>query len=174
MIRATLMAAVLAALAAAPLGAQARVPAVGDRVRITSPAGGRLKGELVAVRRDTLFVRLDPAAGATAVPLSQVDRIEVRRQRTGMEGLGVGLLYGVPIGLGSGYLLGRLAEGSHDRCGDDCGLMTGLGALGGLVAGTVLGTVFGIAMPGGRWEPARRTAAAPTGGGVALSIAIRL
>jgi hypothetical protein len=173
MIRATLMAAVLAALAAGPLGAQARVPAVGDRVRITSPAGGRLKGELVAVRSDTLFVRPDPAAGVTAVPLSQVDRIEVRRQRTGMEGLGMGLLYGVPAGLGGGYLLGRLAEGSHDRCGDDCGLMTRLGALGGLVAGTVLGTVFGIAMPGGRWEPARRTATAMPGG-VAVAIGVRL
>ena len=173
MTRAAMMAVVLVALAP-PLRAQERTPAVGDRVRITSPAGGRLKGELTAVRGDTLLVRPDPASQVVAVPLSQVNRIEVRRQRTGMEGLGVGLLHAVPTGFVGGYALGSLAEGHHDRCGDDCGFLPAFGAAAGLVIGTVVGTVFGIAMPGGRWEPARRPTAAITTDGVAVSIGIRL
>ena len=171
MSRAAMMAVAMVMLAA-PLRAQERTPAVGDRVRITSPAGGRLKGELVAVRGDTLLVRPDPASRVIAVPPSQVDRIEVRRQRTGMEGLGVGLLHAVPIGFVGGYALGKIAEGGH--CADECGLLPAVSAATGLVLGTVVGTVFGIAMPGGRWEPAQRPTAAVTRDGVALSIGIRL
>jgi len=166
------MVAVVMVALAAPLRAQERTPAVGDRVRITSPAGGRMKGELVAVRGDTLLVRPDPASQVIAVPPSQVDRIEVRRQRTGMEGLGVGLLYAVPVGFVGGYALGKISEGGH--CGDECGLLPAVSAATGLVIGTVVGTVFGIAMPGGRWEPARRPAATITRDGVAVSIGIRL
>jgi hypothetical protein len=152
------MAAILAALASAPLAAQERVvPAVGDQVRIASAAApGRLRGELVAVRGDTLVVISAVTLRSVAVPLSQVDRIDVRRRRSGWEGLGRGLLYGVPFGFGGGYLLGTISEGRH--CGDDCGLLPAVGAAAGLVTGTVLGVVFGVGMPGGRWVQGERPA----------------
>ncbi|HVG44219.1 MAG TPA: hypothetical protein VM890_05790, partial [Longimicrobium sp.] len=167
--------AVLVALGWTPLGAQERAaPTVGDRVRIASPAmAGTLMGDLVAVRGDTLFVRRDLAVNPVAVPLSQVDWMEVRRPRSRLAGLGHGLLYGVPTGLAGGYLLGTLAQGSPDDCADDCGLLPGLGALAGLVTGTVLGGIIGVTTPGGRWVSAPRRPAAGAGG-VALSIDIKV
>ena len=169
-------AAVLVALASTPLGAQERtVPAVGDRVRIASPVtpAGMLRGELVEVRGDTLVVRRDDTLRHVAVPLSRIDWMEVRRPRSRLNGLGRGLLYGVPIGFGGGYVLGVLSEKSYESCGDDCGLLPAVGAAAGLVAGTVLGTIIGVSRPGGRWVEVPRRPAAGSGG-VALSIAIEL
>src|SRR5688500_17583509 len=104
----TAMAMVLVALAWTPLGAQERaVPAVGD---------------------DTLFVRRSSDDAWVAVPLSQVYWMEVRRPRSGWQGLGRGLLHGVPIGFVGGYVLGVLSEKSYDSCGDDCGLLPAVGA----------------------------------------------
>ncbi len=166
-------AAVLAAAAATPLAAQERVvPAVGDRVRVASSAAREtLHGDLVAVRGDTMFIHRYSDAARVAVPLAQVSWIEVRQQRSGWEGLGRGLLYGVPIGFGGGYVLGVVSEGRY--CGDDCGLLPAVGAAAGLVVGTVLGTIIGVTTPGGRWVQAQRPVAAPVaGGGVALSIGI--
>ena len=174
-VRTLAAAAVLAAAAATPLAAQERVvPAVGDRVRVASAAAPEtLHGELVAVRGDTMFVRRYSDAARVAVPFAQVSWIEVRQQRSGWQGLGRGLLYGVPIGFGGGYLLGVFSESRYESCGDDCGLLPAVGAAAGLVVGTVLGTIIGVTTPGGRWVQAQRpVAAAAPAGGVALSIGI--
>lgn len=167
-----LAAAVLAACAAGPLAAQAHPDArVGDEVRVSTSASGSetVRGELVMVRNDSLYVR-PGASRAVAVPLAAVQWIDVRHRRRWVEGVFIGVGIGAPLGTGSGYLLGKLAEGGPRGCGDDCGLLPVMGAAGGLVAGTVLGAIIGGTSPGGRWVPA----ALPGGGGVALSLGIKL
>ena len=56
--------------------------AVGEQVRVVAPSVGprAVTGDLVAVRGDTLFVRGD--AATVAVPLGQVEWIQVRRPRS--------------------------------------------------------------------------------------------
>lgn len=149
------------AVAGTPLGAQERsIPAVGEQVRVVAPSVGprAVTGDLVAVRGDTLIVRGD--AATVAVPLGQVEWIQVRRPRSRAAGWGRGLLIGMPAGFASGYLVGRVLEGSHERCGDDCGLVTGFGALAGLATGTVLGTIIGISTPGSGWVEGHRPTSA--------------
>ena len=172
------MALLLAALAIpGRMAAQASVSSmIGDTVRVTAPAAGEgIRGVLVAVRDDTMFVRRYGLV--VPVPLSQVERVDVRRRRPRGDGLLRGVLYGAPIGLGSGALLGWLAEEMDGSCGDWCGLLPAAGGVVGLVTGTVLGGVTGVAAPGRRWERVDSrpvVAIAPVRGGVALSITAKL
>ena len=174
-VRAALVAAALLLpgrmLAQAPLAG-----VIGDTVRVRAPAiGAGIRGVLVAVRNDTLFVR---RYGVTLpVPLSQVEWVDVRRKRSLLGGLARGVAYGAPIGLASGYLLGAAAESGDGYCGDDCGLLPVVGAATGFAAGTFLGAIIGLGAPGGRWVPvsARPSiAVAPARGGVALSLNAKL
>jgi hypothetical protein len=153
------------------LAAQQRMPAVGDRVRVswTTPPGVTLQGDLTALRGDTLFVRGDLAARAVPVPFAQVERIEVRQRRPRLQGMGLGALIGAPIGLAGGYLLGASAEPAADDCADDCGLLKTVGAAAGLVSGTVLGALIGVSTPGGRWVAVERPATR-----VAVSVSVGL
>lgn len=150
--------------------AQSPLPSIGDTVRVRAP-GQEIRGVLAAVRDDTLFVRRD---GLTVpVPLAQVERMDVRRPRPRGDRLLRGVLYGAPIGLGSGVLLGWLAEEKDGSCGDWCGLYPAVGGVVGLALGTVLGGVTGVAAPGRRWERVGArpvVAVAPARGGVALSL----
>jgi hypothetical protein len=164
-----LAAVALVACAAAPAAAQERpVARVGDRVQVSSPAlPGIVRGELVLVRNDSLYVTPE-ASRAVAVPLARVDWIVVRRRRSVLEGMALGVGIGAPIGAGSGYLLGALADSGG--CGDECGFVPAVLAAAGALAGTVLGAIIGGAEPGGRWV----RAAHPRGDGVALSLEIKL
>lgn len=150
---------------------------IGDTVRVTAPAAGeRIRGVLVAVRDDSLFVR---RYGRTlAVPLARVERVDVKRRRSHVAGLFRGVLYGAPIGLASGYLAGTLEEKSDDDgCGDDCGLLPVVYGAAGFVTGTFFGGLIGVAAPGGRWQRVSSRpvmAVAPARGGVALSLTKRL
>jgi len=165
-----LVAAALAVCAAGPLAAQAGPEArVGDEVRVSASGAGTVRGELVLVRNDSLYVR-PGASRAVAVPLAAVQRIEVRHRRVWVLGVFLGVGIGAPAGAASGYLLGRFAEGGPRGCGDDCGLLPAMGTAGGLLAGTVLGAIIGGSSPGGRWVPAAR----PGGDGVALSLGTKL
>ena len=173
--------ALTAAVLAMPgrMAAQASVSSViGDTVRVTAPAAGEgegIRGVLVAVRDDSLFVR---RYGRTiSVPLSQVEWVEVRRRRSAPARLLRGVLYGAPSGLGAGSLAGALAEPSDEDCADDCGLLRVVGGAVGLASGTVLGGLIGVTTPGGRWEHVSTrpsVAIAPTRGGVALSVTAKL
>jgi hypothetical protein len=171
-------AAALAALAGTPLAAQeAAPPAVGETVRLQAPAAtpGTLRGEVVAARGDTLFVRPERGVVPVAVPLWQVEWIDVRRRRPWLVGLARGVLIGAPTGLGSGYVLGSIAEGDASDCADDCGLLPVVTAAAGLAWGTVLGALIGGSAPGGRWvRTAPRMHAAADAGGIALSMSIKL
>lgn len=149
---------------------------IGDTVRVVAPSVGRgIRGALAAVRNDTMYLRL--YGRTTAVPMSQVESIEVRRKRSVLAGLGRGVAFGAPIGLASGYVFGRALEGGPDTCADDCGLVSSILAVGGLGAGTVFGALFGATMPGSRWDPVYRNASVGIGpapaGGVALSLNLK-
>jgi hypothetical protein len=167
-----------AALAGVPLAAQeAAAPAVHDRVRLHAPAAapGTLRGEVVAARGDTLFVLPERGMVPVAVPLSEIERMDVRRRRSWLAGLAYGVLVGAPAGLGGGYMLGSIAEGDPTDCADDCGLLPVVGAATGLVGGTLLGALIGGVAPGGRWvRTSPRVHAAVGTGAVALSMSIEL
>ena len=141
---------------------------VGDTVRIEAPAlGPGIRGELAAVRGDTMFVR---RYGITlAVPISQVERVDVRRRRSAMGRAARGVAFGAPLGLAAGLLLGIAAHGGgNPDCADDCNLLPVVGAASGLAMGTALGAIIGVSSPMGRWErvfPRR---------GVALSLNVKL
>lgn len=165
--------AVLAAAAPARLAAQGRAPVPGDTVRIVAAAlpVGSVQGELVAERGDTLFVR---RYGATiAVPLARVERIDLRRRRSWLVGLARGVAIGAPTGLASGYLIGSAMEGGGDDCADDCGLLPVIYGATGFVGGALLGALIGGSAPGGRWVRAAPRSG-PSGGGVALSVGMKI
>ena len=166
-----LAAAAVAACAAGPLAAQEPPEArVGDQVRVAAGTMPRLvRGQLVMVGGDSLYVR-PGREPRVAVPLAEVDWIEVRHRRSWVGGVLLGVAVGAPAGAASGYLLGTLRERGLNGCGDDCGFLPALGAAGGLLGGTVLGAIVGGISPGGRWKPAAR----PAGSGVALSVETRL
>ena len=167
----TLAAAALAACAAGPLAAQERrVARVGDQVRVASGAiPGTVRGELVLVANDSLYVRPD-SFHTVGVPLAAVEWIEVQQRRSWVDGALHGAIIGAPAGAAGGFLLGLVGESGPRGCYDGCGLLPVVGAVGGLMAGTVVGGLVGAVSPGGRWKPAAR----PGSGGVALSLGIKL
>jgi hypothetical protein len=126
-------------------------PAVGDTVRVAAPAlGPGIRGELVAVHGDTMFIN---RYGATlAVPMSQVERVDVRRQRSTLGAVARGVSWGAPMGFAAGFLLGTAAEGGgNPDCADDCHQLPAIGAASGLAMGIVLGGLIGAISPSGRW-----------------------
>jgi len=167
-----------ALLAAKPLGAQTLAGVVpGDTVRVLG-ADPQVRGVFVAVRDDSVFVR--NYSHTVGVPVSRIERIDVRRKRSILEGIARGVAIGAPAGLVTGYVFGRVSEGGPDGCADDCGLVTNIMSAAGLVAGAGLGFIFGAAVPGKRWDqvsmrPAVTAAAGPAlGGGVALGVNVKL
>lgn len=162
---------VAAGMLLAPGRVAAQAPdgvAVGDSVRVTAPAlGPGIRGELVAASGDTVYVRR--YAATLAVPMSQVGRIDVRRRRSALRGLGRGVAYGAPLGFAAGLLLGLAVHGGgNPDCADDCDQAITIGAASGLAMGTVLGAVIGVSSPGSRWERAW------TRPGVALALNVKL
>jgi hypothetical protein len=156
-------------LAPGRIAAQAPGGAVaGDTVRIGAPTlGPAIRGELVAVRGDTLFV--DRHGATLAVPMSRVERVDVRRRRSMLGSVARGVSWGAPLGFAAGFLLGAAAEGGGDPdCADDCHQLPVVGAASGLGMGIVLGGIIGAASPSGRWVQvySRRR--------VALSLTVKL
>ena len=152
----SLTAACLIALTApsADLLAQATPPLTpGTRVRLTAPAlnlPDREEGRVLALRRDTLDVRLEGISDSLALPLAYVTTLEVSPGRHSAVGKGVFL------GLITGGLLGALVGAqTYHPC--DCinlgrGWNAGIGGVIGGLAGMVVGGVIGAH---GRetWEP---------------------
>jgi hypothetical protein len=166
-----------AGMAAAPLGAQSGPPQVGETVRLYSPSmtPPRVRGQVMTIRGDTLFVLPADGTGQVAVPADDIAWIDVRRRRTWGAGLVRGALIGAPVGAAGGFLGGVLAEAGKEHC-PDCGLTAILGGMLGLVSGTVIGAMVGAGAPGEGWEPTAPPIieSAPAPGGVALSMRIKL
>jgi hypothetical protein len=167
-----------AALAGTPLAAQqSGPPAAGETVRLHSPSPGpgTIRGRVMEVRGDTLFVLPDDGRATLAVPATEIAWIDVRRPNSFGFGLVRGVLIGAPLGAGSGVLAGILAEAGKKNC-PDCGLTAIYTGVAGLVSGTVIGAVVGAGSPGRHWEHTAPpiVEAAPGPGGVAVSMRIRL
>jgi hypothetical protein len=156
---------VLGAVAGAPASAAAQDgasvdPVRGARVRVTSPATGRLVGTLVRQTADSVRVEL-PGGSSLAFPSRAITELElsagVRRQ--GWRGAGIGALAGAGIGGAIG-----LATYRRTRCDDPildaivCSLVdqtsrsvtvisdATMGAAAGAIVGALIGNV-----PRERW-----------------------
>ena len=102
-------------LSARPAAAQERDPDVlGSQVDVslTSGSRARLKGELVAVSADSLWVLADSAL--VSAPLASVFRARVKRHSLGG---GAALIWGVVGGVVTGGLLTAACSSVADDCG---------------------------------------------------------
>lgn len=169
-----------AVLALALTATTARAQDAGERVRV-STGSERFGGMLVELQADSLV--LSDNGARRAVPLSDVRRLEVRRERTrGQAALSNGVK-GLLGGAVLGALVGVAANAADDECDadDDCwdiisgeevvGILTVFGASVGAGGGIVLGLVN----PGTRWERAdapRITVAPRQDGGVAVGASL--
>lgn len=170
------LAALAAILAAAPVSAQivadpeAPFAALGDRLRhgdrvdVTGPDPGPLRGRVVAVGSDQLIVRTDK--GLRTIAATDVDRI--RRTRRGVVlgtliGLGVGVAFAIPLNM-------LIAGEGGDAVGDTAKLLA-------LTTGIGLGVDAAIDLPRTVYRrgnhPRVRLApqVGPRGGGLALHVA---
>lgn len=170
------LAALAASLGAAPhvLHAQASTVAVGARVRVTAPSAldpHQQEGLVLALRTDSLLLRLQPAGDSIALPMAQVRTLEVSQgvHSLWLHDLGLGTATGVAFGAVWGSLTARRLPVIA---------AVGGGLFGGF-AGMFVGGMIGAFHSGERWErvplrTAGRLSIAPTqGGGVTLSFGVR-
>ena len=121
----------------------------GSRVRVSVRRIGsdllvRKVGSLLAVRRDSLFLKEAGTNDSTVVALTQVSRIEVSRGRRGhtLQGMGIGLLAGAGFGALIGYASGDDEAGFLSFSAGDKAV---LGGMGGGILGTLIGAIGGSA-----------------------------
>ena len=132
--------------------AQATVPAVGARVRVTAPdlKIRAVPGTLVDVTSDTLSVASTQRGKHVRIPIDKLSRLEIsegKNQRLGIvRGAVSGLLFGGLIGLGvAGLSRGPGADGvSSTEDVAAIATFTGLGL--------IMGGVLGAAMAPERWN----------------------
>ena len=135
----------------APAQEAAALP-LGVRVRI-STANGEVVGTLARLRDDTVGVVPEGETLQLAVPLAELDALEVSRGRFRRTGRGA------VIGLGTGLTLGvvtAVALCGDDRCessgGEWTGVAVGLLGLGGAVTGLGLGALIGSFIRQEKWR----------------------
>lgn len=136
-------------------------------MRLDAPSlGGRLWGTLVAWESDTLVLREDgaPTGLGLIVPADSVAKIDVwRERRLTLEGLGVGLLGGMLLGLaaspdcvdeyGESTLPACLAYKVSPRLETRVAVLGAVGALVGVIVGSETKTARWVPValgPGGR------------------------
>lgn len=116
--------------AAAPAVAQARATVRGASVRLTRVDGGRVSGELLAAARDSVWL-LDRRE-MTALPLTLVRSVQVRRPGLGPSGILIWTLVG---GAATGAALTAACESFTADCGGIfVGTMISWGIVGGISA----------------------------------------
>ena len=165
------LACILVALSAMPsvAGAQSPAPvpsvvlAPGARVRVTTPATGRVVGTVVSTEDDSLRVAL-AGGSALVVPRSTLSGLELSagRKGQGWRGAGIGLLVGAGIGGVIGFATYRRSECYDNPVeGFFCDLVNQTSrsvtvssdaALGGL-AGAIVGALVGQASGREQWVP---------------------
>ncbi len=166
--------AVVLAISAVPVAAQAQdapsgsaVVVTGSRVRVMSTvATSRLEGLVVAL--DYRVVTLATNSGIVTIPLTSITATErsLGRKRNGLKGTAIGAVIGLVLGLTlspeeSGGLCGfNYGTGSPVKCsrGQAAGMM--------LAGGAAWGALFGALIQTERWSPVTLSAAnAPTPSG---------
>ncbi|HKG91555.1 MAG TPA: hypothetical protein VKA84_06685 [Gemmatimonadaceae bacterium] len=131
----------LAAGLASDLGAQSANVAVGARVRVQAEYPyGQVVGRVERADRQVLRVVQDRTTAGLVVPVRYIHSLEVRRQRSRVQGMQHGAVKGAVVGLGAGLLLGALT--------DNLGTMAAVG----LGAGVAGGAAYGMRRPGLTWE----------------------
>lgn len=140
-------------LAAAPALARGRS---GASVTVTTRAGSRIAGELIAVRRDSLLI-MDESGRDHSLDLNGVEAVVVKRGSKA----GVGVLFGAVLGLAAGAGLSSALYHNADPCESigprACVIMLGTvaGGIGGAIAGSAAGKDLTIKIPNEDRVPAR-------------------
>ena len=170
------------------LRAQSAPAAVGERVRITTPAQHgqyRYVGSVVGVQGDSLLLQTSGVASPSPVAFGDIRTLEVSLGSHG--NVRRGLLYGSVIGAGVGVVLGAATYEKPDCagatwfCGDAAPHRTATAVAGGVVgalAGVVVGGIWGAAHPSERWVrralgSGTHVGVVPTGRGVTAGISAR-
>ena len=151
---ALLIAALLIAVSASPAAAQ-RMPAEGARVRVhlaeaagvESTDADVLRGTLVTLTHDSVLLRLHPAAAATAIARSAIERMDVSR---GVPSRFESALRNVPGSAVVGVLERLLFRAIGVDALEDEELWES--ALIGAAGGAVIGAIVGAVAPRERWE----------------------
>ena len=105
----TLQIVALLCLSAATLSAQGIIAKAGSRVRVDAKQPGiwKMTGVMEASRGDSMVIRPDNSDSSIAIPMTQVQRLQVSRgmRRNAMAALGRGLLSGVAVGTALGFAI---------------------------------------------------------------------
>jgi hypothetical protein len=145
----------LAPCRAAP--AQQIPVSAGQRVRLEWAEGQRRHravGTVLEARGDSLA--LTEPAGARALALADLERIDVRVPRSRALGAARGAGFGTFVGLAAGLVFGAASYAGCPRGDDDlCPLYLIFPPAIGAGAGLVAGAVIGAADPGQRWRRVR-------------------
>lgn len=137
----------------APVGAVAQGVSLpeGSTVRIWSTSVRRAPVTLERVSADTLIVR--DRFGLERVPLSLVQRVDVKIPRSRGQGAVHGAGMGALVGAAAGALVFGYVMGSCQPQDDLCGLAV-FAIPEGAVLGLPVGAIIGTMAPGRRWKRA--------------------
>lgn len=163
--------------------AQAQPLQPDQRIRIIAPEAGfpsPVVGNVVAVRGDTLLMRLASRSSATGVQVSlPVNSIVQLERSAGPRNRVTNGLFGLALGTGLGAAAGHLHYNMQAVYTDGVNV-SGRESLRPelTVAGALIGTVVGVMLPGERWTRARlgdwvALDASPRAGGTALAVRVR-
>lgn len=122
----------------------------GQRVRITTTAGDRLKGRVAETTSDGFVIELDEDRGSRSIPLVDVASLETGRPRSRCRGAWSKAKWWALIGAASGTTLAF----QHEQVGEDgatAGEAAALGAWSGGLFGGLIGAVVGALNPGEEW-----------------------
>ena len=97
--------------------------------------GQQVKGELIAVKKDSLLLKESKSGVDVSVDVKDIKVITIKKKSKALLGAGLGLLIG---GLG-GAVIGRAAEGDCEDC---------YGGLIGLILGVPIGLLVGLGIGG--------------------------
>jgi hypothetical protein len=170
---------VVSVIAAGAASAQS-LPTPPARLRIATPELGKSTaiGTLLAVRGDTMLMRLEDSADTTALAMSDLTKLEVStgHRRPIARGLGIGLLAGAAIGVVVGAASGDDREGFISLSAEEKAAVGAVffGGVGG-VAGGIIGATRRVE----RWQRVSLATARPTigpgldGRGIEIAILVR-
>jgi hypothetical protein len=180
MLRCTIAALILALLApplALTQDAPTLVPGATVRAKTNGTGGNWIRGELVAMTTDTVFIREAGGDRTVALPTGTLTQLQVSRgigTRTGK-----GALLGLGVGAGTGLLLGVATslEGCEGFCQDvEPGQILVVAVLlGGVGAG--IGALIGSTSRGERWQRLEPSPKAlriqPGAGGIQVGLSLK-
>lgn len=163
-----LLALALGAASPGVAGAQYDSPlGAGTLVRVHSPMlGGAVKGRVVRMDSATLVVRRGESE--FAIPVSELEAIEVAGRRRYL----AGAVRGVLIGAAAGGAVGLVVGSAVDTDGFAEDLATLFGGIGGAIVGGGVGLGVGLARAPHEWEPLRSPNYPSLGGGMGLEVRI--